>query len=46
MFGVNQADVSRVLPLAFLAPAITEAILTGRQPADLSAGNWLASTCR
>lgn len=37
IFGVHRADVSRVLPLAFLAPRITEAILVGRQPVDLSA---------
>lgn len=36
-FGVHRADVSRILPLAFLAPKIVEAILNGRQPADLSA---------
>lgn len=35
-FGVHPEDVSRVLPLAFLSPRIVEAILTGRQPADLS----------
>lgn len=35
--GVHRADISRILPLAFLSPAITEAILTGRQPADLTA---------
>jgi DNA invertase Pin-like site-specific DNA recombinase len=35
--GVHQADVSRVLPLAFLAPDIVEAILEGRQPVELTA---------
>ncbi|MGV6872596.1 recombinase family protein [Pseudochelatococcus sp. B33] len=35
--GVYRADISRILPLAFLSPAITDAILTGRQPADLTA---------
>ena len=36
-FGVHPEDVSRLLPLAFLSPQITQAILTGRQAADLSA---------
>lgn len=35
-FGVHPEDVSRLLPLAFLSPRITEAILTGQQPATLS----------
>ena len=36
-FGVHPEDVSRLLPLAFLSPRIVEAILTGQQPADLTA---------
>lgn len=36
-YGVHPEDVSRVLPLAFLSPRILEAILTGQQPADLTA---------
>lgn len=35
--GVNQGDISRILPLGLLAPDITEAILNGRQPAELTA---------
>ena len=35
--GVNQGDVSRIIPLGLLAPDIVEAILAGRQPIDLTA---------
>ena len=31
------SEVSRQLPLAFLSPRIVDAILQGRQPADLTA---------
>ena len=34
--GVDQGDVSRCLPLAYLAPDIVEAILQGRQPVELT----------
>ena len=35
--GVDRGDVSRVLPLVFLAPDFVEAIPAGRQPDGLSA---------
>ncbi len=35
--GVNQGDVSRILPLGLLAPDIVQSILAGRQPIELTA---------
>jgi DNA invertase Pin-like site-specific DNA recombinase len=35
--GLPANEISRILPLAFLAPDITKAILAGKQPVDLTA---------
>ena len=35
--GKDKSYISRVMSLAFLAPDITESIIAGQQPADLSA---------
>ena len=42
--GLTQSYVTRVMRLAFLAPDITEAILTGRQPAELGADKLVKSS--
>lgn len=34
--SMDASDLSRILPLAFLSPNLTELILTGRQPPDLT----------
>jgi hypothetical protein len=34
--NMDRSYVTRVLPLAFLAPVITESILAGTQPADIN----------
>ena len=40
--GVNATYVSRILRLTLLAPEIVEAILDGRQPAELQLDDLLA----
>ncbi len=35
--GFDEGDVSRFMPVAFLAPDIVETILAGKQPLELTA---------
>jgi hypothetical protein len=39
--GVDDGEISRILPLSFLAPEIVEAIIEGRQPAELTVGKLI-----
>jgi hypothetical protein len=41
LYGVHPSEVSQALPLAFLDPKTTEAILIGRHPASLNAHRLL-----
>ncbi len=42
--GLSSSYFTRMLRLSFLAPDITQAILHGRQPADLNAHKLMADT--
>lgn len=42
--GIDQGDLSRRMMLAFLAPDIVDAIIAGRQPADLTTQKLLRRT--
>lgn len=39
--GVNSRYISKLLPLAWLAPAVIEAVLEGREPERLQLGDYL-----
>ena len=42
MKGVSRSYFTRIVRLSYLAPDITQAILDGRQPRDLTANKLLA----
>ena len=41
--GVEVSEVSRILPLAFLAPTVVQSVLMGRQPVNMTAQRLLRS---
>ncbi len=44
--GLSSSYFTRMLRISFLAPDITQAILHGRQPADLNAHKLMADNAR